>query len=87
MSIVGPRPLAVHHYERDLAQGNVTRSLLKGGLLGLGHVNKGTVEMGNPVYEYEYIDQYLKRSSVGLLWLDIKIIGRGIRVMVKGQGL
>lgn len=87
MSIVGPRPLAVHHYERDVAQGNVTRSLLKGGLLGLGHVNKGTVEMGNPVYEYEYIDQYLKRSSVGLLWLDLKIIGRGIKVMIKGQGL
>jgi len=87
MSIVGPRPLAVHHYERDLAQGNVTRSLLKGGLLGLGHVNKGTVEMGNPVHEYEYIDQYLKRSSIGLLWLDLKIIGRGIRVIIKGQGL
>lgn len=87
MSIVGPRPLAVHHYERDLAQGNVTRSLLKGGLLGLGHVNKGTAEMGNPVYEYEYIDQYLKLSSIGLLWLDLKIIGRGIRVMARGQGL
>ncbi len=87
MSIVGPRPLAVHHYERDVAQGNVTRSLLKGGLLGLGHVNKGTVEMGNPVYEYEYIDQYLKRSSLGLLWFDLRIIGRGIKVMLKGQGL
>ena len=42
MSIVGPRPLSVLHYERDKAQGNVTRSLLKGGLLGLGHINKGT---------------------------------------------
>ena len=29
MSIVGPRPLAVIHYERDLAQGNVTRNCLK----------------------------------------------------------
>ena len=29
MSIVGPRPLSVLHYERDKAQGNVTRSLLK----------------------------------------------------------
>ena len=28
MSIVGPRPLSVLHYERDKAQGNVTRSLL-----------------------------------------------------------
>jgi lipopolysaccharide/colanic/teichoic acid biosynthesis glycosyltransferase len=86
MSLVGPRPLAVHHYERDVAQGNVTRKLLKGGMLGLGHINKGTPEMGNPVYEYEYIDQYMSRSSVGLLWLDLTIIGRGIKLIVKGEG-
>jgi len=87
MSIVGPRPLAVLHYERDRQQGNVTRYLIKGGLLGLGHINKGTPQMGNPIYEYEYIDQYLKLSSVGLLWLDLKIIGRGIKVILKGKGL
>lgn len=86
MSIVGPRPLSVIHYERDKAQGNVTRSLLKGGLLGLGHINKGTSEMGNPVYEYEYVEQYLKRSSFGLLMLDLWIIWRGILVIVKGGG-
>ena len=67
MSIVGPRPLSVLHYERDKAQGNVTRSLLKGGLLGLGHINKGTSEMGNSIYEYQYIDEYLNRSSFGLV--------------------
>lgn len=87
MSIVGPRPLAVHHYERDRAQGNVTRFLLRGGLLGLGHVMKGTPEMGNPIYEYEYIDQYLKRSALGLLALDLTIIWRGLKVIVKGKGL
>lgn len=86
MSIVGPRPLSVLHYERDRAQGNVTRFLLRGGLLGLGHINKGTSEMGNPVYEYEYVDQYLKRSSFGLLMLDLWIIWRGINVIVKGGG-
>ena len=86
MSIVGPRPLSVLHYERDRAQGNVTRSLLKGGLLGLGHINKGTSEMGNSVYEYEYVDQYLKRSSLGLLKLDLWIIWRGIIVILKGGG-
>ena len=87
MSIVGPRPLAVHHYERDRQQGNVTRFLVKGGLLGLGHINKGTPEMGNPVYEYEYIDQYLKLSAWGLLMLDMKIIWRGIKVILQGKGL
>jgi lipopolysaccharide/colanic/teichoic acid biosynthesis glycosyltransferase len=85
-SIVGPRPLSILHYERDLAQGNVTRKLLKGGLLGLGHINKGTSEMGNPIYEYEYVDQYLKRSSLGLLCLDLWIITKGIQVIVKGGG-
>ena len=87
MSVVGPRPLAVHHYERDRAQGNVTRFLLKGGLLGLGHVMKGTPQMGNPIYEYEYADQYIKLSPLGLLWLDLKIIGRGVKVIAQGKGL
>ena len=86
MSIVGPRPLSVIHYERDLAQGNVTRLLLKGGLLGLGHINKGTSEMGNSVYEYEYVDQYLTRSSFGLLRLDLWIIWKGIIIILKGGG-
>ena len=86
MSIVGPRPLSVLHYERDREQGNVTRFLLRGGLLGLGHINKGTVEMGNPVYEYEYVDEYIKRSSIGLLKLDLWIIWRGIFVIARGGG-
>ena len=86
MSIVGPRPISVLHYERDKAQGNVTRSLLRGGLLGLGHINKGTSEMGNPIYEYNYVDEYLKRSSFGLLMLDLWIIWKGFLVIVKGGG-
>lgn len=87
MSIVGPRPLAVHHYKRDLEQGNVTRFLIKGGLLGLGHVMKGTSEMGNPIYEYEYIDKYIRLSPLGLIWLDLGIIGRGVKVVLQGKGL
>jgi lipopolysaccharide/colanic/teichoic acid biosynthesis glycosyltransferase len=87
MSIVGPRPIAIHHYERDLAQGNIPRSLIRGGLLGYGHVRKGTPEFGKPVYEYEYVWRYLHYSSFRLLLLDLYIIGKGISVMVKGKGL
>lgn len=86
MSIVGPRPLSIIHYERDLEQGNVTRKLLKGGLLGLGHINKGTSEMGNPLYEYEYIDFYLKKSPLELIKLDCWVIWKGILLMTKGGG-
>lgn len=86
MSIVGPRPISVLHYDRDCSQGNVTRKILKGGLLGLGHINKGTSEMGNPVYEYEYISEYLKRSSFRLLLLDLWIIYKGVKLIFKGGG-
>ena len=33
MSIVGPRPLSVMHFERDRDQGNVTRPFVKGWLV------------------------------------------------------
>jgi lipopolysaccharide/colanic/teichoic acid biosynthesis glycosyltransferase len=86
MSIVGPRPLAEIHYERDLSQGNITRKILKGGMLGLGHIMKGKPEFGNPYYEYEYINQYFKRSSFFLIWLDLCIIWRGVCLIIKGGG-
>ncbi len=86
MSVVGPRPLAVSHYNRDLAQGNISRMLIRGGLLGMGHVMKGTPEMGNPMYEYEYINQYMQRPWYGLLALDLWIIGRGAILITRGGG-
>jgi lipopolysaccharide/colanic/teichoic acid biosynthesis glycosyltransferase len=86
MSLVGPRPISIMHYERDLAQGNISRKILKGGLLGLGHIKKGTSEMGDPKYEYEYIDHYIKYSSWQLCQLDLKIIFQGIRLISKGGG-
>jgi len=42
--------------------------------------------MGNPIYEYEYVEEYQKRSSFGLLMLDLWIIWKGIQVIVKGGG-
>ena len=86
MSIIGPRPLAVIHYERDLHQGNVTRKHLKGGLLGLGHIRKGKEDFGDPVYEYVYLDKYLKLSELELLRLDVGIILSGIKLILKGEG-
>jgi len=87
MSIVGPRPLAVHHYERDVAQGNVTRNLVRGGILGYGHIRKGTSEFGNPRYEFEYVDRYLNDPPLKFLLFDLTIILKGIKVVLEGKGL
>ena len=86
MSFVGPRPIAIHHYKRDLAQGNVPRKLVRGGLLGLGHVRKGTPEFGKPVYEYEYVYRYLHYSPFHLLMTDLYVIWRGLVVVLRGGG-
>ncbi len=86
MSIVGPRPLAELHYERDLKQGNVSRKLLKGGLLGLGHIMKGKEDFGNPIYEYTYINYYINYSEFKLFIVDMKIILKGIILVLKGGG-
>lgn len=86
MSIVGPRPLSELHYERDLKQGNVSRKLIKGGLLGLGHIMKGKAEFGNPIYEYKYIRYYINYSELKLFIVDMKIILKGIMLVLKGGG-
>jgi lipopolysaccharide/colanic/teichoic acid biosynthesis glycosyltransferase len=86
ISIVGPRPLSLLHYERDVAQGNVSRKLIRGGMLGLGHIRKGTSLMGVPAFEYEYIDKYLKSSSWNLLKLDLWIMYKGFLLILRGGG-
>lgn len=87
MSIVGPRPLAIHHYERDLAQGNVARRIIRGGILGFGHIRKGTSEMGDPRFEYEYINEYMRRGPFGIIALDMWILWKGLKVVLEGKGL
>ena len=86
MSFVGPRPLAIHHYERDIKQGNIARKLIRGGLLGLGHIRKGSSEFGNSDYEYEYINNYISFSPIKLFFIDLKIIYKGFILVLKGGG-
>ncbi len=87
MSFVGPRPIAWHHYKRDLAQGNVYRKLVRAGLLGAGQALKGTKNIGKAEPEYAYLQSYLTLSSLDLLWLDLKLIVKGIFVVFRARGL
>ena len=87
MSFVGPRPLSEIHYQRDLSQGNITRKYLRGGLLGLGHIMKGKAEFGDPIYEYIYLDYCFRKNILSLFILDLKIIFKGLIVVLKGKGL
>jgi lipopolysaccharide/colanic/teichoic acid biosynthesis glycosyltransferase len=87
MSMVGPRPLAQHHYERDLAQGNVARKLIKAGLLGPNQALKGTDRFGDPSVEHDYVEKYMKLGPLALLVHDLKIIAKCLKVMAEAKGL
>ena len=86
ISLVGPRALAWHHYQRDIKQGNIARKLLKAGIFSESHTRKGTRLFGKPQLEYEYIDKYMKFSSLKLLATDFRIISRGIKMILEGKG-
>ena len=86
ISLVGPRPLCKVHYLMDLDNGNICRTMLPGGLLGLGHLNKGTDKMGLPSYEYQYLEQYLEASCVKLILLDVNTLYKGFKLMLRGGG-
>ena len=87
MSFVGPRPLSVEHFDKDAEQGNITRKMLKGGVLGLGHIHKGTARMGDPEFEYEYLEIINEGNCRTILATDVMIIAKGLRLVAKGQGL
>jgi lipopolysaccharide/colanic/teichoic acid biosynthesis glycosyltransferase len=87
MSLVGPRPLAIHHYGRDLLQGNVHRKLLRGGLFGPSQALKGTERYGNQENEYRYLDAVRRLSPLGLLYYDLKLICQGLFRVAQGKGL
>lgn len=87
MSVVGPRPLAVHHYQRDIEQGNNARKLIKGGLVGASHILKGTNNFGEAGAECGYIEKYLTLHPFKLLLHDMKIIIAALRVCLQAKGL
>ena len=85
MSLVGPRPLSCSHYLRDLSRGNVERSLLKPGIFGPTHVRKGTPDFSRIELNYEYLRNYKTLKAFPLMWVDLKIIGRGLIMILGGE--
>ncbi|MBN8988836.1 MAG: sugar transferase [Rhizobiales bacterium] len=87
MSLVGPRPLATHHYDRDLLQGNVHRKLLRAGLFGPSQALKGTPRYGQQDDEYKYLNAVNEMSPFRLILYDFKLIILCMLRVAQGKGL
>ena len=61
--------------------------MLKGGVLGLGHIHKGTEMMGDPVFEYQYLEIVNSSNCSKILGTDLMVIRKGLKLVLKGQGL
>jgi lipopolysaccharide/colanic/teichoic acid biosynthesis glycosyltransferase len=87
MSLVGPRPLADHHYRRDVLQGNIHRKFLRAGLFGPSQALKGTSRYGHQEDEYKYLDAVTRMPPLRLVCYDIKLIFLCIFRVAQGKGL
>lgn len=88
MSFVGPRPKPEPEYAAELARGVAHRRLLRAGLTGTVQIMKGTArtyedELGA---DHEYLESCRTLSSWSLLLLDLRILGKTIRVVLRGTG-
>jgi len=87
MSLVGPRPLADHHYRRDILQGNIHRKFLRAGLFGPSQALKGTPRYGHQEDEYKYLDAVSTMTPLRLICYDIKLISFCMLRVAQGKGL
>ena len=81
MSLVGPRPLPEYHHRQLPEQAQRLRERVRPGLTGLWQVS-GRSEAGNEGM-VRYDSYYVRNWSI---WLDIVILIRTIRVVLRGQG-
>ena len=89
MSLVGPRPWNPVDYENDVKAGNFRKKVLKAGLTGLVQISKGRNgdhKNGTDLDE-KYIELVKNLSPLKLLLLDLWIMGRSIRLILRGEGL
>jgi len=86
MSFVGPRPWPPQDHYEAVAKGYNMKGLIHCGITGLFQCQKGHT-MGDMQLDLEYIEAYRTRGSLGLLWFDITIMLRSIKVLLEGKGL
>lgn len=88
MSLVGPRPWPPSMVEQQVANGRDYRNQIVAGWTGPAQVQKGVTEpAGYTELDLAYVEECRTASGPRLVWSDIRILGRTVKVMAKGEGL
>lgn len=87
ISVVGPRPVNLEVYKKELARNNYTKTVIKTGLTGLYQSHKGEVGYTQLELDEKYIYYCANNSSWKIMWLDISITLRTLRVLFRAKGI
>jgi len=87
MSLVGPRPLNLEVYARRKKEGWATVEVLKGGITGGFQSFKNVEHKTAQQLEEKYLQEIRKRSPLGILLLDLSIMLRTIKVILRAEGV
>ena len=88
MSLVGPRPWPPSMVANQVAKGFTYRNEVRAGWTGPAQVQKGITESaGYTELDLAYVEACRTRSGLGIVLLDLRILGQTVKVIARGEGL
>lgn len=87
ISFVGPRPVNLEVYQNALNNGHFAKKVIKSGLTGKFQSLKGLTRHSDFELDDEYVKFCREHSGWQILFLDIKIIFKTLRVLFRAEGI
>ncbi|MCD4762198.1 sugar transferase [bacterium] len=87
ISFVGPRPVNLGVYKKDVDRGHVNKTIIKAGLTGSYQSLKGITDKTVVELEMNYIDYCRNNPGWKVVLNDIKIIFQTLRILFRAEGL
>jgi lipopolysaccharide/colanic/teichoic acid biosynthesis glycosyltransferase len=87
LSIVGPRPVNLEVYETLMSAGVLDKNRVPGGITGNYQSHKETIGASANGLDKEYADYYQTQSWFKILFFDIKILLRTLKVIALARGV
>lgn len=88
MTIVGPRPAPLNEFEAEVSNGIYRKKIMRTGLTGPVQVMKGTERTREQEIEADnlYIEKLMSSSPLEVLLMDMEILLKTMRVVLKRTG-
>ncbi|PWB38706.1 MAG: hypothetical protein C3F02_02235 [Parcubacteria group bacterium] len=87
ISVVGPRPVNLEVYKKQLARQNYTKKVIKSGLTGPYQSRKGMTDITQYEWDREYILFCAHNPGWKIVLFDLSIIFRTIGVIFRARGI